>query len=240
MIPPQTVITFRVNAGVLAGLLLLAMTTGCRTVGVEQREAALQKWEEDLRAFAAADAQSPPPRGGTLFVGSSSFRLWRTLAGDFPGRNVINRGFGGSQMHELHALRDRLVWPYAPSEVLIYEGDNDLASGKSPEQFFREFKTFVCEVHRRLPDARVFFVAIKPSPRRENLLPEAHTANRLVQEYAAGRDWLTYIDIVTPMLDNAGRPREELFVEDRLHLNADGYAIWAGEVGRALGPPGPR
>lgn len=215
-------------------LVVIAVGAGCRTVDPARHAEALQKWEKELAAFASADREAPPQPGGTLFVGSSSFRLWRNMAEAFPGRTVINRGFGGSQMHELLALSDELVWPYAPAEVLIYEGDNDTGSGKSPGQFFSEFKDFVREVHRRLPDARVYFVAIKPSPRREQLLPQAMAANKLVEDYARNRSWLTYIDIVTPMLDASGKPRGELFVEDRLHLNAAGYAIWAEVIGEAL------
>ncbi|HAV64145.1 MAG TPA: GDSL family lipase, partial [Verrucomicrobiales bacterium] len=113
-------------------------------------------------------------------------------------------------------------------------GDNDIANGKSPRQFMDEFRAFARLVHRRLPEARIYFVSIKPSPSREKLLPQMTEANRLVEAYCRKHSWLEYVDIVTPMLDTEGRPRGELFVSDRLHMNAEGYAIWADVIGRSL------
>ena len=221
-----------------AWLAVTALTafTACRSplVSPEQRRAASTKWAAELAAFDARDTAHPPAPGATLFVGSSSFRLWHDLPQAFPDRHVINRGFGGSQMHELLALADRLVWRYAPREIIVYEGDNDIAAGKSPEQFFLEFKTFVRETHRRLPHAHIYFVSIKPSPARQHLWPLAQRANQMVQNLATNDPQLTYIDVATPMLDPQGRPRPELFVSDRLHLNRHGYALWADRIRRAL------
>lgn len=169
-----------------------------------------------------------------LLVGSSSFRLWTNAAAAFPGRRVVNRGFGGSQMHELLALTDRLVWPYAAREILVYEGDNDLAHHKEPAEVAREFRRFAELVHRRQPESTIYFVAIKPSPARVALLPKAISANRMIADYCASRPWLKFIDVATPMLDAQGQPRPELFGPDNLHLNAAGYALWAKVIGDAL------
>jgi lysophospholipase L1-like esterase len=221
-------------------ILLFAIATGCSTlepVDPAIRVAALDRWSKELEAFAAEDAASSPKPGGLLLVGSSSFRMWSGAAAALPEREVINRGFGGSQMHELLALADRLVWPYEPAEILVYEGDNDIAKEKSPERIAEEFRQFARLVHRRLPDASLHFVAIKPSPSRAHLLPQATAANELVKEFCEGEDWLNYIDVATPMLNQEGQPRPELFLDDRLHLNEAGYALWTRIVRRELGLP---
>jgi hypothetical protein len=166
------------TAAILAASLLSWTACHTPTVTPAQRHAAETRWAEDLQRFAAEDAAHPPRPGCTLFVGSSSFRLWHNLSEAFPDRCTLNRGFGGSQMHDLLALADRLVWPYAPREILVYEGDNDIAAGKSPDQFYAEFRAFPREVHRRLPHARVYFVSIKPSPARESFWPMAQQANQ--------------------------------------------------------------
>ena len=44
-----------------------------------------------------------------LFVGSSSIRFWETLARDFKGTAVINRGFGGSRIADVTRYADRVV-----------------------------------------------------------------------------------------------------------------------------------
>lgn len=182
-------------------------------------------WEEDMRRFAAEDAVSPPPRQGVLFVGSSSIRLWATLAADFPGVPVINRGFGGSEIRDSTWYADRIIVPYAPRQVLIYAGDNDLFSGRTPAQLRDDFRAFVQRVRKDLPQVRIAYISNKPSPSRAHLLAAQREANALIQAEAV-RLQVDFIDIFTPMLDAQGNPREELFIEDRLHMNAKGYAIW--------------
>ncbi len=183
------------------------------------------EWENDMQRFAAEDAQSPPPRGGVVFTGSSSIRLWDTLAQDFPGVPVINRGFGGSELRDSTWYADRTIVPYAPRQILIYAGDNDLNSGRSPQQLHADFIAFVQRVRRDLPKAKIAYISTKPSPSRAQLLPAQREANALVQAEAT-RLGVDYIDIFTPMLDAGGQPNEALFVEDRLHMNAAGYDIW--------------
>ncbi len=199
---------------------------GCGTLDRQVRAAAETNWAKELAEFDAADEATPPPTGGMLFVGSSSFRLWTNLAAAFPERTVINRGFGGSQMHELQALTDRLVSPYAARDIFVYEGDNDLANQKEPGQIAVEFRQFAERAHRRQPSATIYFVAIKPSPARVTLLTKATAANRLIADYCGTKEWLKFVDIATPMLDEEGRPLPELFGPDKLHLNAAGYALW--------------
>ena len=220
----------------LGKLLVVGIVlAGCPSMGNDWRDAIATRWERELAQFAAADLASPPKPGGLLLVGSSSFRLWTNASAAFPERRVINRGFGGSQMHELLALTDRLVWPYAPAEILVYEGDNDLAHGKAPAIIVEEFRKFAHRVHRRLPEARIRFVSIKPSPSRAHLLTNAAAANAEIKTYCARRPWLGFTDVFTPMLNEEGRPRTELFVADKLHLNADGYALWTSIIRRDLG-----
>ena len=182
-------------------------------------------WETDMQRFATEDAQSPPPRNGVVFTGSSSIRLWDTLAQHFPGVPVINRGFGGSELRDSTWYADKTIIPYAPRQILIYAGDNDLNSGRTPQQLRADFIAFVERVRSDLPKAKIAYISTKPSPSRAQLLPAQREANALVQAEAK-RLGVDYIDIFTPMLDASGQPNETLFVEDRLHMNAAGYDIW--------------
>jgi hypothetical protein len=45
---------------------------------------------------------------------------------------------------------------------------------------------------------------------------------------------MVYIDVFTPMLTKDGKPRPELFVEDRLHMNRQGYELWKSIIGPFL------
>lgn len=202
-----------------------AATTTAKTAPRIPEQVSNAEWENDMQRFAAEDVQSPPPRGGVVFTGSSSIRLWDTLAQDFPGVPVINRGFGGSELRDSTWYADRTIVPYAPRQILIYAGDNDLHSGRSPQQVRADFIAFVQRVRRDLPKAKIAYISTKPSPSRAQLLPAQREANALVQAEAT-RLGVDYIDIFAPMLDAGGQPNEALFVEDRLHMNAAGYDIW--------------
>ena len=190
-------------------------------------------WEQDMQRFAALDAASPPPRHGVLFVGSSSIRLWETLAADFPGVPVINRGFGGSELRDSTFYADRIVVPYAPRQIVIYAGENDLQAGRTPQQVQQDFRVFVQRVRRDLPKARIAYISNKPSPSRVRLLEAQRQTNTLIKAEAA-RLRVDYIDVFTSMLDANGQPREELFIEDRLHMNRAGYELWRQKIGPYL------
>lgn len=187
------------------------------------------RWQASLDAFADADRRQAPSAGGVLFVGSSSIRLWDGLEQAFasPSRAVVlKRGFGGSRMADCTALVDRLVLPYRPRLVVVYAGDNDLAEGRTPQQVLESFGGFVERVRQALPDTRIAYLSIKPSPLRAALLPAVRETNALIAGFARETPNLDFIDVFTPMLDDAGRPRAELFRDDALHLNEAGYALW--------------
>jgi len=152
--------------------------------------------------------------------------LWTNAATAFPEYTIINRGFGGSHMSDANAFFSRIVTPYRPLVFVLYEGDNDIASGKSPEQVLADFKEFDAMAKQDVPGARLVFISIKPSPSRLKHLQSMREANRLIREVTEQDPRWTYLDVVTPMLNAEGQPRGELFRSDRLHLNDDGYALW--------------
>jgi lysophospholipase L1-like esterase len=114
--------------------------------------------------------------------------------------------------------------------VLLYAGDNDIAAGKTPEQVFADFKTFVQKIHTVLPKTRIAYISIKPSPARWSLVEKMKAANQLIEAYSRYNDKLMFIDVFTPMLGADGEPRLELFASDGLHLNAEGYKLWASVI----------
>ncbi len=207
-----------------------APSTGAPSTGAAINPAfaaARTRWQKVLAAFAAADQAQPPRRGGVLFVGSSSLRLWSGIRDDFPRLpGLINRGFGGSTLWECSFFVREWAERYRPRQVVVYAGDNDLAQGRTPQQVLESFDGFTRAVRSALPAARISFISIKPSPARERLLPQIRRANLLVAAWTHVVPNTEFIDVFTPMLDDEGRPRAELFRPDRLHLNQDGYRLW--------------
>ncbi len=192
------------------------------------------RWESVIAAFEAADRETPQPQGAVLFIGSSSIRGWRSVAVDFPEYKVINRGFGGSTIADSVEFADRIVLPYKPATIVFYAGENDLNGGLTPEQVADDFKTFVSVVHRELPETRIAFVSMKPSPSRERILEAMREGNKLIYDFATKTENVDYIDVFHPMLNAEGKARDELFVGDQLHLNAEGYELWKRIVGPYL------
>ena len=193
----------------------------------EMAPPAVDPWKDALGAFAAADSKQAPQPGGVLFVGSSSIRLWNDLESQFADAPVVlKRGFGGSRLSDCVRHLDKLVINYRPRVVVLYAGDNDLAEGATPEQVLERVKAFSNGVHKQLPDTKVAFLSIKPSPARIKLIGKVRAANKLVKAYAEEHPQVDYIDVFTPMLAEDGSPRPELFAEDKLHLSRAGYALW--------------
>jgi lysophospholipase L1-like esterase len=184
-------------------------------------------WNE-IVAFKRQDSLHRPPKGGIVLVGSSSFRKWTNVQADFPGYTIINRGFGGSTFPDVIRYARDIIFPYHPRQVIIYCGDNDLAVSDSvtAEIVFQRFVKLYDLIRLRLDTVDILFVSIKPSPSREKLLPRIEEANDLIRDFLAKRSHASFIDVYHKMLNKKGRPMDELFIEDKLHMNEKGYAIW--------------
>ncbi|MDO8906096.1 SGNH/GDSL hydrolase family protein [Hydrogenophaga sp.] len=193
------------------------------------------RWQSSLDAFAAADHIKAPAHGGVVFVGSSSIRMWSDLEVSFEKLpDVIKRGFGGSQLLDCVELVDQLVLPYKPRLVVVYAGENDLAEGASPQQVLARFEAFVKKIRNSLPESRIAFISIKPSPLRASMMPAMQEANDLILAFSQKEPQLAFIDVFSEMLDANGQPRAELFAGDQLHLNADGYSLWRKVISARL------
>jgi lysophospholipase L1-like esterase len=194
-------------------------------------------YEREISEFEAADRLNPPPKGAILFVGSSSIRLWNTLAKDFPNHKVINRGFGGSEMIDSVNHAYRIVTPYEPKMIVVYAGTNDIGNGKSGESIFADYKAFVAKVREKLPTTPIAYISITPNPARWDKIENTKKANALIKEFSAKTPNLKFIDVFPLMLDEKGGPRNELYVADKLHMTPAGYALWTKAVEPFLPKP---
>ncbi len=188
------------------------------------------KWEKEIAAYEKMDRTNPPPKGALLFIGSSTVRLWKTLAQDFPNHAVINRGFGGSEIVDATHFADRLIFPHRPRMIFLRAGGNDLWAGKSPEQVFADFKEFVAAIHAKLPETEIAFVSLSPSIARWKQAEKEKSLNTMVEEFTRQKPGLKYIEVYEMVLGSDGKPRPELFVEDKLHFNPEGYKLLAERV----------
>src|SRR5262245_5416901 len=189
------------------------------------QQPAPDRFEQNVVAFETADKTSPPPKGQILFVGSSTIQRWDT-ARYFPDQKIINRGISGSELADALRYIDRIVLPYEPRLIVVYAGDNDISAGWISEQVAVTYERFTRAVHAKLPQTRILYIAIKPSILRWTQIDRMRSANAIIRAYCERDDRLAFVDFDTLMLGWDDRPRRELFVEDGLHLSAQGYQLW--------------
>lgn len=210
-------------------LILLVAALPLWALGDEAKHNYAQ-WEKEISAYERSDATNPPAKGSFVFIGSSTIRLWKTLAQDYPGQPVVNRGFGGSEILDSTHFAPRILFPYAPRKVFFRAGGNDLAAGRSVENVFADFKEFAEVTHAKLPDAKIYYIAWNPTVARWKQHDKELRLNALVAGYIAGKSHLQYIETDDLPLGTNGLPRKELFVADGLHFSAAGYKLLAERV----------
>jgi lysophospholipase L1-like esterase len=183
---------------------------------------------EEIQAFKRQDSSNPPPQHAILFVGSSSFRKWTDVQSYFPDYTIINRGFGGSSLPDVIYYANDIIFPYQPKEIVIYCGENDFASSDtvSAQTVVNRFITLYGMIRAKMKDVPVVFISIKPSPSRRKYRTKMTEANRQIKAYLAMQPHTSYVDVFTLMMDQNNQPKPEIFLDDSLHMNAKGYAIW--------------
>ena len=187
-----------------------------------------QPFISDIQNFKKQDSINPPPQHAILFVGSSSFTKWTDVQNYFPSYPIINRGFGGSSLPDVIRYADDIIFPYHPKQVVIYCGDNDLAFSDSvtSSMVFDRFRKLFMLIREKMPGENIVFVSIKPSPSRARLMSKVEEANNMIKQFLSAGKNASFVDVYHLMLDKDGKPIDDIFLQDKLHMNAKGYAIW--------------
>ena len=209
--------------------LSIAIVSICfLVVGTYSSLFAQARFENDIKAFLKADSANFPPANAILFTGSSSFTKWKDVQDYFPGYPIINRGFGGSILLDVIRYANDIIIPYKPKQVVIYCGDNDLASSDTvtSEIVLARFKELFFIIRNQLPKTNIVFVSIKPSPSRERLLPKVQASNKAIKKFLSKQKNTGFADVYTPMLGPEKLPMKDLFLDDMLHMKPNGYVIW--------------
>lgn len=212
----------------LASMLLYPLAS--LSIFAQEGPERFQKEVNEIVAHTPVPDQSPV----YLFTGSSSVRMWKDIADYFPDATIVNTGFGGSQAHELLHFSEELIFRYHPDHVFIYEGDNDLASGKTPVEVFNTMKKLVTKIQSELPQAQLILISPKPSPSRWHLKENYLSLNRLLKIYCEQTDNVHFADVWDIALGANGRPQPEIFLADSLHMNSKGYDQWASVLDKFI------
>jgi lysophospholipase L1-like esterase len=219
-------------------ILLLGLITNSVLAQVPTHQ-----FQKDIDAFVLQDSRQTPPTDLVLFIGSSSFTFWKDVQQAFPAFPILNRGFGGSSLTDLIHFAPQVIFAYTPRQIIIYCGENDLAATPpaGPKVVLKRFRQLFNMIRNRWPEMPIVYVSIKPSPSRWQLEPQFVEANRRISAFLSNKKKAVFLDVHTAMLDSRGEARPELYINDRLHMNAKGYAIWQNLLAPLLLPAeGPR
>jgi len=193
-----------------------------------------QSWPfyDEILEFKKQDSVSPPPAQAILFVGSSSFRMWRDVQDYFPEHTIINRGFGGSSLPDVIRYEQDILFPYHPKQIVIYCGENDIASSATVTAgtVITRFKQLFHNIRARFPGIPILFISIKPSPSRWPMRERMIQANDGIREFLLTQKYAGFIDVWKKMLGKDGQPMADIYIDDKLHMNAKGYAIWQQQI----------
>lgn len=182
----------------------------------------------DIKKFKSNDSINHPPENAILFIGSSSFTMWKGLQDSFPAYTVINRGFGGSTLTDLLYYENEIIFPYKPKQIVIYCGENDIASSDSVtgEIVLSRFRQLYKDIREEYPNVMISYVSMKPSPSRWFMRERLIRGNSLINRFLDDEPNSHFINIWDAMIGPDGNPKDDLFIKDMLHLNAKGYALW--------------
>ncbi len=182
----------------------------------------------DIQNFRKLDSISFPPKNEILFIGSSSFTNWKDVQLYFPAHKIINRGFGGSSLPDVIRYADKIIFPYQPKQIVIYCGENDIAGSDSVtgEMVFNRLKKLFTDIRKNLPGVPVVYISMKPSPNRWHMKDRMIKGNKLIKKFLRKKKNSKFISVWKKMLGPDGKPMEDIFLQDKLHMNAKGYAIW--------------
>lgn len=183
---------------------------------------------EDIQHFKQQDSLHEAPSHAILFVGSSSFTKWTDVQDYFPGYTIINRGFGGSTLQDVIRYENDVIFKYKPKEIVIYCGENDVAASDTVTAtiVYQRFKKLYSDIRSRFPNTPIVYVSMKPSPSRWGMRDRMISGNNLIANYLKNQKHAKFISVWKAMLGKDGKPKPDIYIEDNLHMNAKGYAIW--------------
>lgn len=185
-------------------------------------------FQKEIEAFKKEDSKAMPAANSILLIGSSSFTKWTDVQNYFPDFPILNRGFGGSSLPDLIRYADDIIFPYQPKQIIIYGGENDIASSDTVTAtiVLQRFQKLYSIIRNKMSKVSIVFISIKPSPSRWKYEKTIVAANTLIKKFISSQSHSIFVNVHDSMLNNDGTVKPEIFMADQLHMNAKGYAIW--------------
>ncbi len=202
------------------------------SIHVRDNDKGVKRWASEIEAFDVLNQQEKHGKKAILVLGSSYIRLWKNIREDLRYKDIIHRGFGGSNLADVAYYAEEIIYPHQPKAIFFYVG-NDIVAGprdKTPLQVLELFKYIVSVIRQRYPSVPVTWLEISPSERRWKVWPQIQEANRMIKEFCDRTEGLHYVSSSNRFLGVDGKPDKSLYLDDNLHYNEDGYRIWGENI----------
>lgn len=196
----------------------------------------IQRYESELQTLDKR-AQSEPAECDVLFFGSSSIRMWATLAEDMAPLRVVNRGYGGATLRDIFYNYERVFAHYKPKAIVLF-CDNDISGDSRHDVTVAEnidlYRMIFTRLSKEYPDVPLYFLSIKYTEARKGIRHKQQMLNEMMQEISQRTGLFTYVDVNSLLLDAEGNPDPKYFLADRLHITREAYALWAKELKKMM------
>lgn len=202
------------------------------------------------RMFPLPGGQGPGGTCAIWAVGSSTLHKWTTMSEDMAPWITQNRGVNGASVEDVAARLQAETVVSHPGTVIVYIGENDIARGSSGEETALKVSGMVKSLRSENQHAHIIVLGMKPSPTRWVTRSEQLRFNGRIAELLKPQRNTVFVDFGNRFLVD-GLPGP-YYDEQGIHLNADGYRIWAretrqvvertlpqGDVDRCTGTPRP-
>ena len=217
-------------------VILSSFLASCASLGKYRELPEVKAWESEIEKFEQLDIAKSYPSDAIMFAGSSSIRLWSTLGKDMLPYNVIQRGYGGAKLSDFAVYADRILYPHKCRAIVLFIA-NDISgsnSDKSPLEVSQLFRKTLHIIRRQFRETPVIWVSVTPTPLRWHIWPEIKEAGEMISEICENQRNTYYLDTEKYFTNEKGLPRADLFLDDGLHLNAEGYKVWSGLIKKEL------
>lgn len=218
--------------GVVMAVLLVVIAL--MSVQLWQVHRQQRYYEKKCTAFAVHNQNAS--EGQIVFIGDSITDLCKLddYYGDLP-LAVYNRGIGGDTTSGLLARLDVSLLQIKPAQVVVMIGTNDINGGADLQSILANYEQILTSITASLPDTEVFVMSVIPQNHDieknsaidvEKTVPKIMALNVALAQLTHDYDTVTYVDVFSSLEDNAHFLKSE-YSDDGLHLNENGFAVWA-------------
>lgn len=188
----------------------------------------ITRYSDQIKALEEKAAADSVSEVDVVFFGSSSIRLWKGLEEMMSPLKVVNRGYGGATLRDIHYNYSSIMAHYFPRAFVVF-CDNDIAGNNNDlttGEVLDHYRLLFQRLEQDYPDTPVFFLSWKYSDLRAGLRDKQRIVNHLIAEYASLSPQVTFVDVNSLLLDENGEVNPALFENDNLHINREGYLLW--------------